>query len=187
MSTATATGSAAPAIPAGTFALDPVHSTVGFEVKHMISTFRGSFADYDARLVNGHGRARLEGSAEVGSVDVRDETLAGHLKSADFFDAESNPRIEFSAERLDVAEDGALALDGEITIRGVTRPIRATGRLEQVEADMGGSPRIGVELETTVDRRDFGIDWNAALPKGGFALGNEVRLVARLELVPEEA
>jgi len=186
MSTATATASAGP-IPDGTFALDPVHSTIGFEVKHMISTFRGSFGTYDARLVNTTDGARLEGSAEVGSVDVRDETLAEHLKSADFFDAESNPRIEFASESLEVAEDGALALDGEITIRGVTRPVRAAGRVEHIVADTAGGRRVGVELEATVDRREFGIDWNAALPKGGFALGNEVKLVAWLELVPEEA
>jgi polyisoprenoid-binding protein YceI len=183
MSTATAT--AGTAIPTGTYRLDPVHSTVGFEVKHMISTFRGGFREYDASLDNTNGAARLAGSAEVASIDVRDENLAGHLKSPEFFDAENTPTIEFGSDRLEVAEDGTLALDGELTIRGVTRPIRATGKLEHVEADMGGNSRIGIELETTVDRREFGLDWNAALPKGGFALGNDVTLVARLELVPE--
>jgi polyisoprenoid-binding protein YceI len=187
MSTATTTPGTGAAIPAGTFILDPVHSTVGFEVKHMISTFRGSFRTYDARLTSDGENARLEGSAEVASVDVRDENLAGHLQSPDFFDAENAPRIEFSSDRLENAGDGSLVLDGELTIRGVTRPIRATGRLEHVAADMGGNERVGVELETTVDRRDYGIEWNAALPKGGFALGNDVKLVVRLELVPEEA
>ena len=185
MSTATETPRTA--IPAKAFTADPVHSRVGFEVKHMISSFRGAFRDYHARLDNSDGRARLEGSAEVASVDVRDENLAGHLQSPDFFDAAANPRIEFTSDRLEVAADGSLTLDGELTIRGVTRPIHATGRLEQVEADMGGTPRLGIELEAAVDRRDYGIEWNAALPKGGFALGNEVKLVVNLELVPEEA
>jgi len=185
MSTATATES--PAIPAGSFKLDPVHSTIGFEVKHMISTFRGSFRDYDARLENTNGRARLEGSAEVASVDVRDENLTAHLQSPDFFDAERNPRIEFSSQSLEVAANGELRLDGELTIRGITRPITAVGRLEHVGADMSGSGRIGVGLETTVDRREFGLEWNAALPKGGFALGNDVKLVVHLELIPEGA
>ena len=185
MSTATTTQDTA--IPTGAFRIDPVHSTVGFEVKHMISTFRGSFRSYDARLDSAGGAERLQGFAEAASVDVRDENLAGHLQSPDFFDAAANPTIEFSSDRLEVAGDGSLTLDGELTIRGVTKPIHASGRIEQVEADMGGNARLGLELETTVDRREYGIDWNAALPKGGFALGNDVKLVVNLELVPEEA
>jgi polyisoprenoid-binding protein YceI len=186
MSTAT-TATQAPALPAGKFKLDPVHSTVGFEVKHMISTFRGTFGDYDASLDNSNGAARLAGSAGVASVDVRDENLAAHLQSPDFFDGERHPEIRFGSDRIELADDGSLTLDGELTIRGITRPIRASGRFEQVEADMTGGHRIGLGLETTVDRREFGINWNAALPKGGFALGNEVKLVVHLELVPEEA
>ncbi len=185
MSTATETQSTA--IPTGTFKLDPIHSRVGFEVKHMISTFRGAFREYDVRLDNTNGSPRLAGSAEVASVDVRDENLAGHLQSPDFFDAANNPRIEFSSDRLEVAQDGTLALDGELTIRGVTKPIRATGALEYLEADPSGAPRVGLELETTLDRREYGIDWNAALPKGGFVLGNKIKLVGNLELVPDEA
>lgn len=175
------------AIPGGTYALDPVHSTVGFEVKHMISTFRGGFRSYDAQLEISDGATRLRGSAEAASIDVRDENLAAHLKSEEFFNVEQTPTIEFGSDRLNVAEDGALALDGELTIRGITKPIRATGQVEHVEADMGGSARVGIELETTVDRREYGLNWNAPLPKGGFALGNDVKLVARLEFVPEEA
>lgn len=182
MSTATSTT----AIPAGRFRLDPVHSTVGFEVKHMISTFRGSFREYDASLDNTNGATRLAGSARVASVDVRDEDLAAHLQSPDFFDGERHPEIRFAAERLVLADDGSVSVDGELTIRGITRPIHASGRFERVEADVTGGERLGLGLETSVDRREFGIDWNAALPKGGFALGNDVRLVVHLELVPEE-
>jgi polyisoprenoid-binding protein YceI len=176
-----------PAIPAGAFKIDPVHSTVGFEVKHVISTFRGTFGDYDARLDNTNGAARLTGSAGVKSVDVRDENLAAHLQSPDFFDAERHPQIGFESERIELDGSEAVKLEGELTIRGVTKPIVASGRLEHVEADMSGNQRIGLELETVVDRRDFGLNWNAALPKGGFALGNDVKLVVRLELVPDEA
>jgi polyisoprenoid-binding protein YceI len=175
------------AIPAGAFKIDPIHSNVGFEVKHMISTFRGKFGEYDARLDNSNGAAKLTGSAGVQSVDVRDETLGAHLQSPDFFDAERHPHIGFTSENIDVDGDGVVRLDGELTIKGITKPIVATGRLEHVEADMSGNERIGLALETTVDRRDFGIEWNAALPKGGFALGNDVKLVVNLELVPDEA
>jgi polyisoprenoid-binding protein YceI len=185
MSMATATKPEA--IPAGTYRLDPVHSSVGFEVKHMISTFRGSFGDYDANLESGDGTVRLEGSAGVASIDARDENLATHLQSPEFFDAERHPQVTFGSDRIEIGEDGSVELDGELSIKGITRPIRATGRLEHIEADMSGSPRVGIGLETVVDRREFGLNWNAPLPKGGFALGNDVKLVVHLELVPEEA
>jgi polyisoprenoid-binding protein YceI len=182
MSTAT---TEAPAIPAGKFKTDPVHSTVGFEVKHMISTFRGNFGDYDARLDNSNGAPKLAGSAGVESVDVKDENLAAHLQSPDFFDSERHPKVEFTSESIRV-DDGAVTLQGELTIKGTTKPITAIGRLEHVEADLSGSERIGLQLETVVDRREFGLNWNAPLPKGGFALGNDVKLVVHLELVPDE-
>ena len=184
----TATAGTETAIPAKAFRIDPVHSTVGFEVKHMISTFRGSFRNYDATLDNTNGAARLAGSAEVASVDVRDENLAGHLQSPDFFDAQNSPRIEFSSDDVRVAADGSVTLDGELTDpRDHEADPRRAGRYEHVEADMGGGERIGLNLETTVDRRDYDLNWNAALPKGGFALGNDVKLVVNLELAPEEA
>src|SRR5919106_3295253 len=100
-----------PAIAAGRFKIDPVHSTVGFEVKHMISTFRGTFGDYDAHLDNSNGAARLTGSAGVSSVDVKDENLAAHLQSPDFFDAEQHPRIGFASDRIEVDGDGAVKLE----------------------------------------------------------------------------
>jgi polyisoprenoid-binding protein YceI len=183
MSTATATETSA--IAAGKFKVDPVHSSIGFEVKHMISTFRGTFGDYDAYLDSSNAAARLTGSAGVASVDVKDENLAAHLQSPDFFDAERHPEIGFASDRIEVDGDGAVKLEGELTIRGTTKPILASGRLEHVEADLSGNERIGLELETVVDRRDYGLNWNAPLPKGGFALGNDVKLVVHLELVPD--
>jgi polyisoprenoid-binding protein YceI len=171
-----------PAIPAGKFRTDPVHSTVGFEVKHMISAFRGNFGDYDARLDNSNGAAKLTGFAGVESVDVKDENLAAHLQSPDFFDSGRHPRVEFTSESIKV-DDGAVTLEGELTIKGTTRPITAVGRLEHVEADLSGNERIGLQLETVVDRREFGLNWNAPLPKGGFMLANDVTLTVDLELV----
>ncbi len=155
----------------------------------MISTFRGSFRDYDATLDNTNGAARLAGSAEVASVDVRDENLAGHLQSPDFFDAREQPDASSSPRTTARGRRGRVrsTLDGELTIRGDHEADRGDGPLEHVEADMGGGERIGLKLETTVDRRDYDLNWNAALPKGGFALGNDVKLVVNLELAPEEA
>jgi polyisoprenoid-binding protein YceI len=185
MSTGTASETAA--FPAGKFKIDAVHSTVGFEVKHIVSTFRGAFGEYDARLENTNGAPRLVGSAQVASVDVRDENLSAHLQSPDFFDGERHPEVRFASERFELSDDGSVSLDGDLTIRGITRPMHASGRYERTDADLSGAGRVGLDLETAVDRREFGIVWNAPLPKGGFVLGNDVKLVIHLELVQEEA
>lgn len=170
--------SVATAVPTGTWTADKVHSQIGFEVDHMVSTFRGHFEDYDAQLVDG----KLEGTVRVESVKVYDENLEGHLQSPDFFDAQQHPELRFESRELNVDEDGTVTLEGELTIKGTTQPVTAKGRYAYVEADMGGGERIGLRLEATVDRREFGLNWNAPLPKGGFALGNDVTLVVALEL-----
>jgi polyisoprenoid-binding protein YceI len=172
----------ATAVPAGTWTADKIHSTIGFEVEHMVSTFRGRFEDYDAQLVDG----KLRGTVAVPSVKVYDENLEAHLQSPDFFDAQLHPELRFESRELLVDDDGSVTLEGDLTIKGITKPVTASGRYVHVEADMGGGERIGLALEATLDRREFGLEWNAPLPKGGFVLGNDVTLTVALELVPAE-
>ena len=170
-------------VPAGTtWAADPVHSNVGFAVKHMVvSTFRGRFEDYDATLTaNEDGTLRLEGRVSADSIAVKDDNLATHLKAPDFFDTERHPDITFSSTLIR-ADDGELIVDGELTIKGNTRPIEARGTLTDPVEALGGYVKLGLELEAIVDRTDYGLTWNAPLPKGGFALANEVKLVVELE------
>jgi polyisoprenoid-binding protein YceI len=171
-------------IPAGTWSADKVHSTVGFAVKHMVvSTFRGRFEDFDATLVTGDdGTLRLEGAVKADSLVVKDENLAAHLKSPEFFDTERHPEISF-ASTLVRSEGGELIVDGELTIKGHTRPIEARGTITEPVVTLGDIEKIGVELEATVDRTEYGLNWNAPLPKGGFALDNDVKLVVSLELL----
>jgi polyisoprenoid-binding protein YceI len=173
----------ATAVPTGTWTADTVHSSIGFEVEHMVSTFRGHFEEYDARLVDG----RLEGAVKVASVRVYDANLEAHLQSPEFFDAQLHPELRFESRELTVDDDGNLTLEGDLTIKGTTRPVTARGRYVYVEADMAGGERIGLQLEATVDRREFDLNWNAPLPKGGFVLGNDVTLRVGLELVKAEA
>lgn len=173
----------ATAVPAGTWTADKVHSTIGFDVEHMVSTFRGRFEDYDVALVDG----KLEGTVKVASVKVYDENLEAHLQAPDFFDAAQHPELRFESRELAIDDDGNLTLEGDLTIKGTTQPVIARGRYGHLEADMAGGERIGLALEATVDRREFGLDWNAPLPKGGFTLGNDVTLVVALELVKAEA
>jgi polyisoprenoid-binding protein YceI len=175
--------SLATAVPSGTWTVDKVHSTVGFEVEHMVSTFRGRFEDYDAQLVDG----KLVGTVAVPSVDVHDENLEAHLQSPDFFDAQLHPELRFESRELAIDEDGKVTLEGELTIKRTTKEITADGRYVHVEADMAGGERIGLQLEAIVDRREFDLNWNAPLPKGGLVLGNDVTLVVALELVRAEA
>ena len=168
--------------PAGTWRLDPIHSSVGFEVDYLAGTFKGDFREVEANLAVDAESARLEGTAKVASVDVKDENLAAHLQSPDFFDAERHPELLFTAD--DVRLDGdAVAVQGEITIKGVTKPIELSGAVTPPLADYADNQRIGLKLSTTVDRTEYGVNWNAPLPTGQPALANEVQIVADLYFV----
>jgi polyisoprenoid-binding protein YceI len=184
MTTATASDGR---LATGTWKIDRIHSHVGFAVKHMVvSTFRGSFEDYDGALTVGEdGAPRLEGWVAVDSVGVRDENLAAHLTAPDFFDSERYPRIAFSSSAIRVNERGELEVEGELEIKGNKRPVLARGSVSGPHVDIAGNDKLGVELEAIVDRREFGLEWNAPLPQGGFALDDEVRLDVSLELVRE--
>lgn len=171
------------AVPAGTFNVDPVHSSVGFAVVHNgISTFRSGFKSYEARLVGGES-PRLEGTVDVASVDIEEEMLKGHLLSPEFFDAERHPKLHFSSTELTVAGDGAVSLAGELEIRGAKRAVRAEGRFAELGEDAEGKARVGLSLAAAVDRRDFGLAWQAELPSGGELLDWEVKIEVELELV----
>jgi polyisoprenoid-binding protein YceI len=169
--------------PTGTWALDPVHSLVGFEVSYMAGTFRGQFRDVSVSLAIGDdGNAALEGVANVASVDVKDENLDAHLQSPDFFDSENFPELRFAAEDFALESDHVTA-NGEITIKGVTKPVTVTGTASAPMEDPWGNQRFGLTLSAEVDRTDFGLRWNNPLPSGDAALANEVRIVAELQLV----
>lgn len=172
--------------PVGTWTLDSVHSSVGFEIKYLVGTFRGQFRDFDGKLVVGEdGRATLEGNARVASVDVKDEQLAGHLQTPDFFDAERFPELAFRADGIDLG-GGEIHAQGEITIRGVTKPVEFAGTITPPSADPYGRERIGAVLTATVDRTDFGVSWNTPLPNGDQALANEVTINAELYFIKAE-
>jgi len=166
-------------IPSGTWGVDPVHSSTGFAVSYSgVGTFRGSFGDFDAKLVDG----RLEGVAKVGSVRVDDENLAGHLQSPDFFDAEQHPELRFASRTIERDGD-RVSIQGDLTLRGVTHPVEITGTVSGPLENAYGQQRIGFDLETTVNRQDYGFAWNMELPGGGQALGDDVIITANLALV----
>jgi polyisoprenoid-binding protein YceI len=165
----------------GTFVADPVHSHVGFEVPYAVATFSGEVTDFTATLADGH----LEGSAKIESITLRDESLSAHVLSPEFFDAERHPVLTFSG---DVVRDGDRAtVEGEITMKGITRPATLVGTIVGPTVDHFGATRVGLKLETVVDRTAFDMKWNMPLPNGEPALANEVTLKADLTLVAQEA
>ena len=158
-----------------------MHSTVGFAVKHMVvSTFRGRFEDYDASLTASRGRhAAPQGGVGADSVDVKDENLAAHL-GAGLLRHRAPPGHHLLLT-LVRAESDELIVDGELTIKGNTRASRPAARSAS-RRDLRRLEKVGIELEAIVDRTEYGLDWNAPLPKGGVALANEVKLLVDLEL-----
>jgi len=166
-------------IPTGTWTLDPVHSSVGFAITHSgVMTFRGSFKELAATLVDG----RLEGTVKVASVVVDDENLAGHLQTPDFFDAEQYPELRFSSKAIE-RDGNRVSIDGELTLRGVTKPVELSGAATGPITDGYGNQRLGIDLETTINRRDYGINWAADLPSGEPMLADDVVITANLALV----
>jgi polyisoprenoid-binding protein YceI len=172
-------------VPAGTYTVDPVHSTINFAVVHNgVSTFRSGFRAYEAKLTGGE-QPRLEGTVEVASVDISEEMLKGHLLSPEFFDAERYPQLKFGSTGFEVAEDGGLELRGELEIRGQVHEVEVSGKLAQLGTDLAGGARVGLSLQAGVDRRSFGLDWQAELPGGGEVLDYAVEIAVDLELVRE--
>lgn len=154
-------------VPTGTYNVDPVHSTFGFAIKHNgVSTFRGQFEQVDAKLEDGV----LTGTAQVDSVKTAIPDLKAHLLSPDFFNAEQTPTVTFRSTDIRIGDDGSVEVDGELTIRGVTKPVTANGTVAQ-GTGISGAEVVGFDLEAKIDRREYGLNFQAELPKGGEVLG----------------
>ncbi len=168
------------ALPTGIWSADPVHSTVGFAVPYLAGTFQGTFSDFDARL----SEDVLGGTAEVRSVQVKDPNLEAHLQSPDFFDGERFPQLSFEAHQVSRSGDD-LTIAGELTLKGHTEEVEIKGHVTDPAPDPYGGERFGLQLETTVDRTKFGLNWNNPLPSGDPALANDVTIMVDLQLVKE--
>jgi len=166
------------AIPTGTWNADTVHSGLGFEVPYAVATFSGEVTDFDASLSDGV----LKGSARTTSLQVKDESLTAHLQSPEFFDAERHAELTFVSNAIRRNGDD-VEIDGDITIKGITKPATLTGTITGPAVDHFGATRVGFKLQTVVDRTQFDMKWNMPLPNGEPALSNEVTLKADLTLV----
>jgi polyisoprenoid-binding protein YceI len=171
-------------IPAGVYNVDSAHSNIGFEVRHMgIATVRGGFRGFQGQIDATGDAPVLEGSVDVATIDSGEENRDGHLKAPDFFDVERHPQISFRSTATDLGSDGRITLAGDITIKGITKPIELAGTIAENGQDPWGNERVGLELESKIDRRDFDLKWNQTLPNGNLLVANEVKLLVSVSAV----
>lgn len=164
------------ALPTGTWTVDPVHSNVEFSVKHVgIATVKGRFNQFEGTLEVGPDGAVGHGSVEVQSIDTGEQQRDDHLRSPDFFDVANHPKIDFRSTAIQVDGD-AIAVSGDITIHGVTRPITLEGELEGSETDHQGQQRVGLSLSAQIKRSDFDMRFNAALGSGNLVVSDKVKI-----------
>lgn len=169
------------------YELDRNHSSFELAVRHLeLSTFRASFADVDARLSATDGGVEIEGHVRADSISIVDPDFRAHVvHGADFLGADAHPLLTFRSRNVALGDDRTLRMSGELTIRGVSRPVTVTGTYSPPVTDPFGLTRAALELKTTIDRRDWGMEWQAALPDGGEALGWDVEVTAHIELVQQ--
>jgi polyisoprenoid-binding protein YceI len=169
----------------GTFVADQAHSSVLFSVQHMkVSRFRASFSGIEARLSGAADGLTLDGTVDVSSISIGDppDFRTHVVDGVDFFDVGVFPEIGFRSTRFDVAEDGSVSVEGDLTIKEVTRAVSARGTLRGPVADILGGHSASLDLTTTLDRRDFGLAWQMALPDGDDVLGWDIEVAVQLEL-----
>jgi polyisoprenoid-binding protein YceI len=166
-------------IPAGTYNIDPAHSNVGFEVKHLgIATVRGSFTKFAGTIEDGV----LDGTVEVASISTGQEPRDAHLQAPEMFDSAQFPVIKFHSTEVEASGDD-VTLVGDITIKGVTAPLTLKGELAEVAEDPQGNARIGFEVSGKIDRTDFGVSFNQILPNGDKAIADKVKIIVSVSAV----
>src|SRR5262245_59306629 len=164
-------------IPTGTWAIDPVWSSLEFEVRKIgLIPIKGRVPGFSGSIEGGESPS-VEGTVDASSITTFDETRDAHLQSPDFFDAERYPELHFQSTDV-VVHNRQVVVTGDLTIKGRTKPVELRGTYLGAGADPYGNDRIGLELEGSIDRTDFDLTWNAPLPGGGFLLPNEVTLKA---------
>ncbi|PZF57641.1 polyisoprenoid-binding protein [Curtobacterium sp. MCBD17_034] len=183
------TAAAIPGYIAGTWKLDPTHSEVSFSVRHLaISKVKGTFQTFDVTAVTAENplESTIEATIDIASVKTGQEARDQHLATSDFFAADEHPQMVFRSTGIREHGDDLL-IDGELTLRGVTKPVTLKTELGGITTDGYGQTKLGAEATTKIDRTEFGVNWNAALEAGGFTLGNDVTITLDIQLVLQAA
>jgi polyisoprenoid-binding protein YceI len=170
-----------------TWKIDPAHTNVEFSVRHlMIATVKGRFTDVSGTVKIDEAdlsRSEIDVTINVASIDTREQQRDAHLRSADFFDVEKYPTMTFRSTRVEPGQDGRLTVVGDLTIRGITKPVTLDVTSEGRAKDPWGGERAGFSATTRINRTDFGLTWNQALETGGVLVGDEVKISLDVELV----
>jgi polyisoprenoid-binding protein YceI len=172
-----------PGYKAGTWTVDPSHSEVSFSVRHLlISKVKGKFEKFDATFTTGENplESTVTATAEVASINTNDENRDGHLRTNDFFDAPSHPQLTFVSTGIRY-EGGDFLVDGDLTIKGVTKPVTFDLEFGGFQDDLYGNYKAGLTATTKINRNDFGVNWNAPLETGGVLVGDEVTITIDLQ------
>ncbi|RFU20888.1 YceI family protein [Geodermatophilus marinus] len=183
--TSTLSATQIPGYVAGTWDIDASHSTVGFSVRHMmVSKVRGYFREFGGEIVTAEDPARngVTAVVELASIDTRQEQRDAHIRSADFFDVENHPRMTFRSTGVR-AEGGDWFVDGELTLKGRTRPVTLALELNGFGADAYGGYRAGFSARTEINRNDFGVDIKMPMDGGGVVVGDKVAIELEIEAV----
>ena len=189
MSTSTSTTSTI--TPTGTYAIDPSHSRIGFVARHaMVTKVRGSFNEFEGsgffdadQPANSH----LQLTIAAASIDTRNADRDAHLRSNDFFDMETHPEITFESTAVEQTSEDTYRVTGDLTIKGVTKPVTVDFEYTGTAVDPFGNQRIGLDGATTVNRKDFGVNWNAALEAGGVLVSEKVTLEFEVSAIRTDA
>ena len=190
MSTTTSPAAQAASTGLATWTIDPAHSEIQFKVKHlMITTVTGSFQKFDAEIAapgDDLSKARVTFRADVASLTTGSEQRDAHLKSPDFFDMANHPQVIFTSTRAEsVDNDGSWTLVGDLTINGITKPITLSVEWGGVSKDPWGNTKAGVSIHGKLNRKDWNLNWNAALEAGGMLVSDEVRIACEVQLVKQ--
>lgn len=170
-----------------TYSIDKAHSELTFQVRHLLTKVRGRFSDFSGTIEydeENPERSQVNVEVQAASIDTNERDRDVHLRSADFFDVEKTPALTFRSTGIQRTSDGTFAVTGDLTIHGVTRSVSFDAFLLGKAKDPWGNERIAFEAETTINRKDFGLTWNAALETGGFLVGDEVTISVSVQAVP---
>lgn len=172
-----------------TYNIDTTHSEITFKIRHlMITNVNGRFTKFEGKLVSStddFSDAEIDFEADIDSINTNNEQRDGHLRTGDFFDAAQYPKLSFKSTSFEKQSEGIYKLNGDLTLHGVTKPITLSAEFGGASTDLYGNAKIGFEVTGSLKRKDFGLEWNAALETGGVALSDEVKLMLDIQMIKQ--